>query len=453
MSLQRRLMLYLLACAPLVWSVALLFSVDRARYQVNELYDTELIRLARQVLATQRPAASPEAALPQLPPLPAPGAPDSGESDVRDLAVAVWDKDGRLQVADREGGSLPYRRDAVGFVDEAVGGRPWRLYYLQAPSGALVASGQAAYERDELVLSLVGSQVLPWLLVLPVLLFAMAWAVRRALAPIHELTGDLGARDGENLTPVADAQAPAELRPLLAAMNSLFARIESLLARERRFTAEAAHELRTPLAVLRAQWDVVKRSRSNEERARAQQQMDAGLARMDRLVTQMLALSRAESTAPVHAGADVDWPAIVEQVMGDCLELAHRRDIELVCDWPSSGRPALPLVGDGHLLTVLLRNLVDNAARYAPAGSTVALRMGEDGIEVENAGGPLPPEQLAALGQRFHRPPGQVEAGSGLGISIVQRIAALHGLEVVYDAGAGGHAVRAVVRFARPTST
>lgn len=451
MSLQRRLMVYLLLSAPLVWAAALFVSVDRSRYQVNELYDTELVRLARQVLATQRASQPALATLPQMPPPPAPGAPDSGESDVRDLAVAVWDREGRLLVADRDGGSLPFRPGAAGFVEDVVEGRPWRLYYLQAPSGELVASGQAAYERDELVLSLVGSQIVPWLLVLPVLLLAMGWAVRRALAPIRQLTDELQGRDGDNLTPVADAQAPMELRPLVQAMNSLFARIEGLLARERRFTAEAAHELRTPLAVLRAQWDVVKRSRSEEERARAQEQMDAGLARMDRLVTQMLALSRAESAAPVAPGSDVAWQPIVEQVMGDCLDLAHRRRIELVCQWPASGRPPLPLVGDAHLLTVLLRNLVDNAARYGPVGSTVTLRMGEEQIEVENEGGPMPPEQLATLGQRFHRPAGQAEAGSGLGVSIVQRIAAMHGLEVVYDAGAGD-AVRAIVRFPRPTS-
>ncbi len=452
MSLQRRLMIYLVVCAPLVWAAALLVSMERSRHEVNELYDTELIRLARQVLATQRAWLPPAGDTPRMPPLPAPGARDTGESDVGDLAVAVWDPQGRLLLADREGGELPYRRDAAGFVEAAIDGRPWRLYYLQAPSGELVASGQAAYERDELVLSLVGGQIVPWLLVLPLLLVAMGWGVRRALAPIRDLTDDLRSRDGDNLAPVPDAQAPAELRPLVQAMNSLFTRIEGLLARERRFTAEAAHELRTPLAVLRAQWDVVKRSRNHEERAKAQEQLDAGLARMDRLVTQMLALSRAESMAPAGPAADVAWPPIVEQVMGDCLELAHRRRIELACQWPAAGRAPLPLVGDAHLLTVLLRNLVDNGARYAPAGSTVTLRMGEEQIEVENEGGPLPPEQLATMGQRFHRPPGQLEAGSGLGVSIVQRIAAMHGLELVYDAGDGGHAVRAIVRFARPTS-
>jgi two-component system sensor histidine kinase QseC len=452
MSLQRRLMLYLLICAPLVWAVAVWMSVNRSRHEVNELYDTELIRLARQIQATMLPSLSLQGG-PSLPPLPQAGQADSGEGDVRDLAVAVWDPEGNILISDREGESLPFRANAVGFVDDRVAGQPWRIYYLQSTSGQwLVAVGQGAYERDEVVFALVASQVLPWLLVLPLLLLAMAWAVRRALAPIHALTGDLHTRDGGDLAPVPDARAPAELKPLLGAMNSLFERIDGLLTRERRFTADAAHELRTPLAVLRAQWDVVKRSTSDEERTLAQQQMDAGLTRMDRLVTQMLALSRAETATAELLSAEIAWPPIVEQVMSDCLELADRRRIELACEWPEANRPALPLIGNTHLMTVLLRNLVDNAARYAPPGSTVLLRMGGTQIEVENGGGPLSAEQLAGLGQRFHRPPGQEEGGSGLGVSIAQRIAALHGLEVVYDAGTDGTAVRATVRFARVIS-
>lgn len=452
MSLQRRLMVYLLVCAPLVWAVAVWMSVNRSRHEVNELYDTELIRLARQIQATMLPALSMQGE-PSLPPPPQAGQVESGEGDVRDLAVAVWDREGKIVMSDREGASLPFRANAVGFVDDSVAGQPWRIYYLQSTSGQwLVAVGQGAYERDEVVFALVASQVFPWLLVLPLLLLAMAWAVRRALAPIHALTGDLHTRDGGDLAPVPDARAPAELKPLLVAMNSLFERIDSLLRRERRFTADAAHELRTPLAVLRAQWDVVKRSRSDEERRLAQQQMDAGLTRMDRLVTQMLALSRAETATPELLSEEIDWPPIVEQVMSDCLELANRRRIELACEWPGTNRPALPLIGSTHLVAVLLRNLVDNAVRYAPTGSTVLLRMGSTQIEVENAGGPLSDKQLAGLGQRFHRPPGQEEGGSGLGVSIAQRIAALHGLQIVYDAGAHGNAVRAIVLFAPITS-
>jgi two-component system sensor histidine kinase QseC len=127
--------------------------------------------------------------------------------------------------------------------------------------------------------------------------------------------------------------------------------------------------------------------------------------------------------------------------MTDVLPLAERRRIELGCDWPPPGTPAFPLRGDAGLLGVLLRNLLDNAVRYAPAGSAVGLRFTATGLSVENAGPPLPAETLAHLGERFHRPEGQTEIGSGLGISIAQRIAALHGLALHYRAGVNGTGV------------
>jgi len=445
-SLQRRLLLYLLVCAPLVWGVALYFSISRARHEVNELYDTELIRLARQVQFTLGP--SHPGATPMLPPPPGEGTREAGESDVRDLAVAAWDAQGRLMLADREGVVLPRRREAKGFVDERIDGRTWRVYYLQSFDGTwLVAAGQDAYERDELVYGLTVTQVVPWLLVLPFLLAVMAWAVRRALAPMHQLTAELRRRKADDLQPVPDERAPAELKPLLGAMNGLFARIEQLLVRERRFTADAAHELRTPLAVLRAQWDVVRRAGSAAERAAAEAKLSAGLDRMGRLVTQMLSLSRVESGVTPALTAEVEWPRIVEQAMSDCLATAERRRIELACEWPPRGSHPLPLFGDEHLLTMLLRNLLDNAVRYAPEGSSVVLRIGREHLELENEGEPLSPEQLTRLGERFYRPDGQQEGGSGLGISIVRRIAELHGLELQFGPGAGDRGVKVTLQF------
>jgi two-component system sensor histidine kinase QseC len=441
MSLQRRLLLYLLICAPVVWGVALLVSAHRARQEVNELFDTEIIRLALQVQSTLVAAAAPGQMLPTPP--------SAGEADLRDLAIAVWNRQGQLLLVDREGVQLPRRADATGFVDMQLGGEPWRVYYLQSQDGEwLVAAGQHGDERDELVRDLVGSQLLPWLLVLPVLLLAMAWAVRRALQPVRLLTAELQGRSADDLRPVPVDHAPRELQPMLSAMNGLFTRIESTLEHERRFTADAAHELRTPLAVLRAQWDVLRRASGEDERRRAETQLNAGMDRMDRLVTQMLALSRLESTDRLPQAQALHWTPLVEQALSDVLPLAERRRIELDCDWPAAGTPPMPLQGDADLMTVLLRNLLDNAVRYAPEGSTVRLRFGADRLEIENDGAALPPDVLAQLGQRFRRIDGQAESGSGLGVSIVQRIAALHGLTLRYRARADGQGVVAeLVRF------
>lgn len=447
-SLQRRLMLYLLLSAPLVWLMAVAVSVHRAQHDVNELFDTELIRLARQVQVVLGQAAGPTKA-----PVAVADAAATGAADLADFAIAVWDARGQLYLADREGGELPRRVNAAGFVTEELRGQLWRVYYLPSPGGEwLVAAGQKAYERDELVYDLTISQVLPWLLVLPLLLAALAWAVRRALAPVVAVAADLEQREASNLKPLALDGAPAELTPLLQAINAQFARVDALLTRERRFTADAAHEMRTPLAVLRAQWDVVRRARNEDERAAAQGRFAAGLDRMDRLVTQMLVLSRVDSQAAAAQAVpwerQVEWPAVVEQAISECLPLAERRRIEFACEWPQQPREALPLLGDAELLAVMLRNLLDNAARYAPPGTLVTVRFSRDRLEVENAGAALEPAELERLGERFRRPGGQQESGSGLGISIVQRIAALHGLAVRFGPRQDGSGMKVVVGIA-----
>ena len=445
MSVQRRLLLYLLLCAPIVWAAGLGITIHRARHEINELYDTEIIHLARQVQATLPDASLRLAAV--LPPMPKKSM--AGEADLRTFAIAVWNAEGQLAAADREGVQIPYLPDAVGFTVKEIEGQPWRVYYLQSFDATwLVAAGQRMRERSELVWDLTVSQAVPWVLVLPVLLAAMAWAVRRALAPLHHLSAELGSRKANDLRPLQVVDAPSELRPLVAAVNGLFGRIEAVLAGERRFTADAAHELRTPLAALRAQWDVLRRARSEEERRSTEAKLDAGLARMDRLVTQMLALSRVESVELLPEMEAVDWSVLVEHVMNDCFPLAEQRGIELACEWPRGTEPPWPLLGSTALMTVLVRNLLDNGVRYTPEGGTVTLRMGTAGAEIENGGPPLPPERLAQLGQRFSRPDGQREMGSGLGISIVQRIAHLHGLAVEFGTAQAGQGVRVVLRAA-----
>ncbi len=442
MSLQRRLLLFLLISAPVVWALAALASVDRARQEIDELFDTEIIHLARQVQSTLTGLRTPGGVLP-----PTRGA--SGEADLRDLAIAVWDAQGRLLLVDREGASLPRRPEATGFVELPVDGDPWRVYYLQAPQGEwLVAAGQSVHEREELVWNLLASQLAPWLAVLPLLLLAMAWAVRRAMAPLRALTAELQGRGADDLRPVAADQAPQELQPMLAAMNGLFSRIGSALARERRFTADAAHELRTPLAVLRAQWDALRVAPDGAARQEAEARLGRGLDRMDRLVTQMLALSRLEATDHLPAPATIAWAPLLEQLIGEVLPLADRRRMEIAVE----GDPAqFALQGDAGLLAVLLRNLLDNALRYAPEGSTVLLRFAPGALQVENGGPPLTPQALARLGERFHRDEGQAEGGSGLGLSIVHRIAALHGLRVGHGARTDGSGV--VARLQRISSS
>jgi len=438
MTLQRRLLVLLLAGAPLIWALAVGFAVWRASIEINELFDTQQVRLAQQVVALL-PSAQLDFQRRHAQALAA----DSGGAELDDLSIAVWNERGELLLADREGEALPFDAAADGFVDIRLGEASWRVYYLRSNGKWRVAVGQATDERSEVLRDLLASQLLPWLLMLPVLLAVIAAAVRRGLQPVHQIAREVQQRRADSLAPLAIAEAPAELQPLLKSMNELFARIERALEHERRMTADAAHELRTPLAALRAQWEAARLAASEAERAQAQARIGEGIDRLSRLVSQLLTLANAESAGrPVFTEA-VDWHRVVEKALSDCLPLLDGRGSEVTVSWPEVA--PLPLTGDEALLATLLRNLVDNAVRYSPPRALVAVRFTADSLVIEDRGPGLTEAQQARLGDRFHRPAGQAQSGSGLGISIVQRVAELHGLDVRFDNRGDGPGLRVTV--------
>lgn len=438
LSLAARVRLHLLIAAPLVWALAVAITVRSAHAEIDELFDSQLVRIARQVQALL-PGASLDARPGPALTLPAhPG----GAAELEDLTVAVWDPQGRLLLADQEGIELPWMPEASGFRDLQLDGAGWRVYFLQSAHGEwLVAAGQSLHERDELVTGLLAAQVLPWLLMLPLLLLALLAALRRALRPLAALSGLLAAREPQALSPLPAADLPPDLQPLVQAMNGLFLRIEAALARERRFTADAAHELRTPIAALRAQWEALRLQAGAGLPEEGAAKIGLGLDRLARLVEQMLALARVEHLEALGAPAPVDWTAVAATVVDACWPLAEARGVDIACEGLDR---ALPLAGDAALLGVLLRNLLDNALRHSPRGATVWLRGGPEGLQVHDEGPGVAPEALDRLGERFHRPPGAEGPGSGLGLSIVRRIAALHGLAVAWGprAGTAGFEVR-----------
>ena len=303
MTLQRRLLVLLLVSVPLVWAVAVVAALARERHEINELFDTQQIRLAQQVLTlVQSRGGADDGAWPEV--VPAAGANGAavgsssgiGEAELADMSVAVWSRDGRLRLADREGMALPSRNDAPGFADVTLGTEQWRVYYVRSSSGDwTVAVGQAVEERDELLQGLIAGQLLPWLLMLPVLLIAMALVVRHAMKPLRVLAADLSVRGADDLHTVDASGLPREVLPVVDAMNRLFDKIRRTLDHERRLIADAAHELRTPLAALSAQWQAMRVADSVETRDAARARVEEGIERLDRVVTQLLALSAVEA--------------------------------------------------------------------------------------------------------------------------------------------------------------
>jgi two-component system sensor histidine kinase QseC len=248
---------------------------------------------------------------------------------------------------------------------------------------------------------------------------------------LRELHDELAARQAQSLRPLSvPAQpVPAEIVPLRQTLDALFARMASLLESERRFTADAAHELRTPIAAIRTQAQVALGATDDAERRHALQATLSGCDRAAHLVQQLLTLSRLE--ASVDAGAlPVDLAVLAQRQAAELALVALDRQQTLTLDVAGSARVS----GDEVLLGVLLRNLLDNALRYSPPGASVAVRVQGDVqqvcLSVEDSGPGLSQAELARLGERFFRVLGSGAQGSGLGWSIVRRIASVHHAEV-----------------------
>jgi two-component system sensor histidine kinase TctE len=325
----------------------------------------------------------------------------------------------------------------VHFYDCDYHGTPLRAAALFEPvSGpgprgmAVVYVGETLEARRSLARTLLVETLAQQALLLVLLAVATVVAVHRALAPVRRLREDVGRRPASDLEPVDEARVHRELRPLVAALNQHIGRVRGLVESRRRFIADAAHQLRTPLAALKTQAEMALRSGSGEGAREAVEAVVATTDETVRLANQLLSLARAEPQAGAAAHEAVALDAVARQVCLDRSPDALRAGVDLAFEaGPATVR------GDPVLLRELVTNLVENALRYGAEGGavTVRARAGADGraaLEVEDAGRGIPAALRGRVLERFYRVPGETAPGSGLGLAIVKEIAAAHGAAV-----------------------
>jgi two-component system sensor histidine kinase TctE len=280
--------------------------------------------------------------------------------------------------------------------------------------------------------------------------FAVKWAVRRALRPLLELKDAVEGRSPRDLTPLDATGSPDEVRPLVLSLNRLFALVNAQAESQRRFVADAAHQLRTPLAGLQAQVEAwaMPEGQTITLRAEQFQKLRDATRRTSQLATQLLALSRADAgRSSTEPRQPVDLKTLCEQVLEEFLDAAASKQIDL-------GLEAIPVQASGYawLLRELLANLVDNALRYTPAGGHVTLRCGPQAgpeagaarvvLEVEDDGPGVPEPERERLRERFYRLPGSPGEGNGLGLAIADEIARVHHSLLQIGSGAQGRGLR-----------
>jgi two-component system, OmpR family, sensor kinase len=374
-------------------------------------------------------------------------APPLGRPDESlDFVIQIWDSQGLRLYLSHPHSSLPSQA-RMGYATVDTPDARWRVYSVDAP-GRVIQIAQPLAVRSRLAAQAALRTVLPLLALLPVMGGLIWYLVGRGLRPLARLARAVKSRRPEALEPLSAEGAPEEVLPLVEAINGLLGRLEQALATQRAFVADAAHELRTPLAALQLQVQLAERAASDAERAETLADLKRGLARATHVVAQLLTLARqgpeAEGKKPRET---VDLAELAGLAIAELLPLAEAKGIDLGAVRLDGG---LTLEGDREGLHSLLLNLVDNALRYTPGGGQVNVSVTREGpnplLEVTDSGPGIPEAERERVFDRFYRPDGQNASGSGLGLAIVRGVAQAHGAVVeLADSVLGGLAAR--VRF------
>jgi two-component system sensor histidine kinase QseC len=415
MSLKQRLLAVVLTAVSLAWLGAALITYLDARHELDELLDAHLAQASTLLMAQSAE---------ELEDIKAEHAPLLHEYS-RDIAFQLWDKHQQLRLHSANAPSQALAH-TEGFSTRLIDGYTWRVFSMwNNEHDVLIQVAERMDMRQHLAKDITERLLLPLALTLPILAVLLWWLIGKGLSPLLRLTQALNQRTANNLSPIT-LQAPPEVAPLITRLNQLFTRISDLIEQERRFTADAAHELRTPIAGIQAQVQVAQAAQQVPERQNALSNALQGCQRATHLISQLLTLARLESYSQAQ-WVLCDLLSLSQQSLAELATQAHSQQHQLeLCELNTP----IYVQGLPTLLQVLLRNLLDNAIRYTPASTSIqvcVLQQAKQVIwQVADNGSGLAEAELANISQRFYRALGTQASGSGLGLSIVQRIAHIH---------------------------
>ena len=433
-SLRLRLLLFVLAAIVGAGAVQGVFAYRGALAEADALFDYHM----------QQTALALRSGLPVDAQGAGPGLDAAEEND--EFVVQVWTNEGLRIFESAFGAALP-QIAVLGFTNVKARGGTYRVFSLQTRSQVIQVAQNMA-KRSEMARNLAGRTLVPLALIAPLLVLVVWWGVTRSLAPVERVRRQLAQRQADDLSPVNDEALPDEVQPLVSELNLLFERVQRAFEAQQHFVADAAHELRSPLAALRLQWQGLQRAGDEAGRAAAIERLGAGIDRATRLVEQLLTLARQEARTPA-AAEPVDLRAVTQLALADVAPAAQVRGMDVGLLESDS----VTVRGNAEALRMLVRNLLDNAIKYTPVGGQVDVqlhRASDQSVQltVEDSGPGIAPAYRARVMQRFVRETTDGAPGSGLGLAIVQAIAQAHGVTVALDASPRLGGLRVTLVFA-----
>lgn len=433
-SLRRRLLLAILGVFISAWIITTLSSYVDSRGEVEKLLDSELEQVARALLTLSQHELAEQLQASQTSDVP-----NNKTLDIfgyeqsqlaAKLAFQVWIGD---TLALRSSNSPPKRLAQItsGFTELESQDMRWRVFSLTDEQQHITTYvGQQFSARDDLVGAIALRTIIPVFLAVPIIAFLTWVCIGQALRPLEKVAERVARRSSFDLSPIEDPNFPTETKPLIDSLNRLFGRLAHAFDTTRRFTADAAHELRTPLAGIAAQTDVALLATDPAVRSAALMNMKTAIKSMAHLVQQLLTLARCDSATSSTVFSPVDLSATVSSTLQQLEFSATTHQIKM----QFTGQDSLTVEGCATSLALITRNIVDNAIRYTPPGGAVNVEVGEQDnrvwLRVTDTGPGIDPAQRELLFQRFYRGAQQHVSGSGLGLSIVQRCVDIHGGDI-----------------------
>lgn len=438
-SLRGRLLWFLLAAITLAAVAQATIAYRTALHDADQIFDYHMQQMALS-LRSGTPLSNDEARARME-------ADTSSGND--DMVVQMWSPDGVQMFHSVSRARLP-QRAVLGFSNVRANGVTYRVFSIQTANQTVQVAQDLAVRRNmagNLALRTLG----PIAVMMPILMLVVWWVVSGSLQPVARVRSQVASRQADDLSPVSDTGLPDEVRPLVQELNLLFGRVKTAFDAQQHFVADAAHELRTPLAALRLQAQSLDRADTLDARRVAVGRLTAGIDRATRLVEQLLILARQEATAASGAVTrPVDLADLARRTVADLAGVAAAKGIDL------GVQQADPAAIDGQpdALQILLRNLVDNAIKYTPNGGTVDISVLSEPervtVQVEDSGPGIPPDERERVFDRFYRVAGSEAAGSGLGLAIIKAIAERHGATLVLGESARLGGLKALVTFSVP---
>lgn len=437
-SIRHRAISVIIPIVTAVWLISAYISYSHTRSEVSSLLDTQLAQSGQILLAMSMHELVEQRLLSET------NNPTTETVDptlwrqnspfTKQMAFQVWLHNKTLTLRSENAPHTLMSKIKKGFDTVTLFDQQWRVFSLATDDN--IISVQVAMQldvQDVIAKTIMERIIIPLMILLPILTILIWYGTNKALIPLKELADELKQRKSTDLSPIDETKSPKEARSITAAINHLFAQLKTAFDTEKRFTSDAAHELRTPLAALKTHAEIALQANSIDEQQKALRHVVQGVNRATRLVEQLLTLARLDPDSGFKNIRRFDLFIAAENVISNEAHLAIDKRIEISL----GGTRGKFVAGNYDAICVLMRNLIDNAIRYTPKGGEVEISIDRKEntiiLSVADSGPGIPEEERSKIFNRFYRSLGTKESGSGLGLSIVTRIAELHQLDISLD--------------------